>query len=89
MDHRASLFGEPEINPHALEGKQDVRKDDGRVHADLINWHQRNPGGQVGGLAQFEKRVFLSQGPVVFHVAPGLAHHPNRSKGHRFPATGC
>src|SRR5690606_25451375 len=68
---------ELELHPHGLHGDQDVREDDGGIHAQALDRLHRHLGGEVGVLAQVEEGERLTDRPVLGEVAAGLAHDPD------------
>ena len=75
-DHRAGV-GQLHFDAHGFGGNQDVRKNDDGIHAHRAKRLQGNLHGQFRRLADFEKSVFLTHGPIIRQVAPSLAHHPD------------
>ena len=54
MDHRPFAGLEFEVQPHALEGKQQIGEDDRRIDIQFFRSGDRDLGGQLRLLADFE-----------------------------------
>ena len=67
-----------ERQAHGLQRKQQVGKDDGGIHTELLRGGDRDLGGDFGLLADFHQSVMFANVPVFLHVAPGLAEKPYR-----------
>ena len=63
---------------HGFDGKEQVGKDDGRVHVQHFDGLQGDGGGDVRPLAHLENPVMLTNLAVLLHVAPSLAHKPTQ-----------
>ena len=83
-----SPVGERQLETHADERRQDVGEDDGGVEPKGANGLQRHLGGELGRANDVEDAVLLAQGPVLRHVAPRLAHEPDRRAFDGKPAAG-
>jgi hypothetical protein len=68
---------EREVEPHRREVDEDVREEDRRVEADLVDRRDRHLGDQLGRAAELEEPDLLADGAVARLVAAGLAHHPD------------
>ncbi|CAH1657193.1 hypothetical protein CHELA20_53564 [Hyphomicrobiales bacterium] len=65
---------------------QDITEQDGGVEAEPTDGLKSDLGGEAGGVAEVEKRSgFRAQSAIFREITPGLAHHPERRRGHRFP----
>ena len=87
-DARAIAVGERQLETHADERRQNVGEDDGRVEPEGADGLQCDLGGEFGRANDVEDAVSLAQGPVLRHVAPRLAHEPDRCALDRKPAAG-
>ena len=63
--------------PHGLGHHQNVREQDGRVGADLVDRHDGDFRGELGGLAPGEEIVLRLELHEVRQVAACLAHDPD------------
>ena len=70
-------FDEIKVDPERLERKQQVRKEDRRVHFDPANRLERHFSREIGRSTQVEKGVLLAQGAVLSHIPAGLPHEPD------------
>ena len=77
VNHRALAGLEFEGKPHALEGKQQVGKNDGRIDTELFRGGDGDFRGQLGLLADFKQGMVAADGLVLRHVAAGLAQEPD------------
>src|SRR5579864_798529 len=77
------------IETHDLEWQEQVREDDGGVHAERLGSGDGYLRGDVGLFTDLDKRIFFADGAVFRHVAPGLAHEPYRRHRHRQRLTGA
>lgn len=77
-----------ELEAHGFGGDENVRKDDDGVDAEEAKRLQRDFDGEVGRLANFQKRVICADGAVFGEVAAGLPHHPDRKARKSFAAAG-
>ena len=78
MDNRAFASLKLKVQPHALEGQQQVGEDDRRVDVELFRGGDGDLGGELGLLADFEQRVVLADGLILRHIAARLAQEPDR-----------
>jgi len=62
---------------HRLERQQQVGKNDGGVDSELFRGGDRDFGGDLGLLADFDKRMVLADVAVLLHVAARLAQKPD------------
>ena len=76
LDGRSLAADEVEAHTHRLERQQQIRKQDGGVDVDAANRLEGHLCRQVGGTAEVEEGIALAQGPVLAHIAAGLAHEP-------------
>ena len=83
MHHRPLAGLKLEVQAHGLQRQQQVGKDDGRVHAQLLGGGDGDLGGQLRLLADFHQGVVLADVAVLLHVAAGLAQKPDRRAVHR------
>lgn len=74
---------------HGFRRNQDVRENDDGVNAETPKRLKGNFGGEIGSLAELEKRVIGANGAVFGKVAAGLAHHPDRDARCRFTTAGA
>ena len=77
-DARAIAIRERQLEAHADERRQNVGKDNGSVEPKSANGLQRHLGRKLRRANDVEDTVPLAQGPVLRHVAPRLAHEPDR-----------
>ena len=68
---------------HDFERKQQIGKDDGGVHAQRFSGCNRHFGRYFRPLAYLDQGILLADGAVFRHVAPRLAHEPDRRPIHR------
>ena len=68
---------EGEVEPHRRQVDEDVREEDGRVEAELVDGRRRHLGDELRRAAQLEEADLLADGAVARLVAAGLAHHPD------------
>ena len=85
VDHRALALRELEPDAERLDDQQDVGEEDRRVDAEALDGLERDLGGRLGVVAELEEAVALAQRAVLGHVAPGLTHEPDRTRGRRGP----
>ena len=85
MDHRTLGRLEGEIQAHALERQKKVGKDDGRVDVQLLGGGDRDLGGELGVLADFEQRMMPPDGLIFRHVPARLAQEPDGGAVDRLP----
>ena len=78
-----------QVETHRLQDREQVGKQDGRVDAERSLRGERHLGSQLGALAQFEKRHFAADGPVLRQIPARLPHDPDRSRVSRFTPRGC
>ena len=78
VDRRSFALDEIKRQPHRREGQQQIREQDRRIDVDEIDRLHRDSGGQLRLGADLQQRVTLTQRTVLGHVAPGLAHEPDR-----------
>ena len=77
-DVRALAPRELEPDAEWLQHEQDVGEEDGRVHAEALDRLERHLRRRRRRLAQLEEAVARAQRAVLGHVAPRLAHQPDR-----------
>ena len=75
---RPFLLRIAEFQSHRFDGQQKVGKNDRGVDIQRFHRLQRDRGGQIRPLADFEQRVARANVPVRFHVSPRLPHEPDR-----------
>ena len=68
---------------HDFERKQQIGKDDGRIHAQGLSGRDRHLGRYFRPLAYLDQRILLADGAVFRHVTARLAHEPDRRPIHR------
>ena len=81
IDHGPVAFFVMQPDFHRDQRQQDVGEDYRRIHLEPLDCRDRDFGRELGPLAQIKKIVLLANAPVLRHVAPCLAHQPNRSVG--------
>jgi len=81
-------IAEFEGQAHSLCGNENVGENDHRIDAKAAEGLERDFGGEIRVLADFEKRMFGTNGAVFGEVAAGLAHHPDGNTWKRFAAAG-
>ena len=74
--------------PHHFQWKQQVGEDDGRIDVQEFGGSDGDFGCQFGLLADLDQRVMLAHVAILLHVAPSLAHKPDRSGINRKPLAG-
>ena len=77
VDDGAFAGEELEGQAHDFERQQEVGEDDGGVDAEDFGGGDGDFGGELRLPADFEERMVLADGPVLGHVAAGLAHEPD------------
>ena len=88
MNPRPFALDELEPDAEWLEDEQDIREENGGVHAEPLDGLERHLGRGLRILAQLEEAVARAHRAVLGHVASGLAHEPNGRDRCRLPATG-
>ena len=79
IDYRAVAFLEMQSDFHRDQRQQDVRENYRRIHLEPLDRRDGNFSRQLGPLAHLEKLMLLANAPILRHVAPRLAHQPDRS----------
>ena len=85
---RPFFFTEGQLQPHRLQGQQDIRKNDGRIQIKAFDGLERHLCGQVRGLTDVKNAMLRPNSLIFRHVATGLSHKPDRRSIHGFPAAG-
>ena len=86
---RPLALDDVEINPHARQGREDVRKQDHPIRFEGTEGLHRDLIGEVWIFRTFTKTgIFVSKVPVDLHVPACLAHHPHGRTLHRFATCG-
>ena len=80
LDRGAFPLDEVDRQAHRPEGQQQIGKENGGVDVDEIDRLQRDGDGELGMTADFQEGMAFPQRPVVGHVAPRLAHEPDRRR---------
>ena len=88
FDLRPLALDEVEGKAHRRKRQQEIREQNRCVHFETPDRLQGDFGRQIGSAANLEQRVLRSQRAVLLHVAPGLAHEPDRRRINRLAATG-
>ena len=78
VDHRAFAGGEAQLQAHRLDRQQQIGENDGGVDVQNLHGLQRDLRRQIGPFADFQNPVLGADIAVLLHVAPGLAHEPDR-----------
>ena len=78
LDHRPLAGCEMKGQAHDFERQQQVGKNDGCVDPRGLGGGNRDFGRDRRLLANLDERILLAQGAVFGHVAPSLAHEPDR-----------
>ena len=86
-NRRAVARGEFQPDAERLQNQQNVGEQNRRVHPEAFHRLDGDLRGQVGRLAEFEKRDARAQRPIFGHVAAGLAHEPDGRERRRLPST--
>ncbi len=86
--YRPMSLVELECRSHRLDRDEDVREEDGRVHAEEVHRLQGHLDAEFRSLAQFEKGHAAAHLLVFREIAAGLAHHPDRGVLGLFAAAG-
>ena len=76
--HDRSGVAEFDGRAHGFGDDENIGEDDDGVHAEAAMRLQRDFGGEIGRLGDFEEAVLLADGAVFGQVASRLAHHPHR-----------
>ncbi len=79
VDDRPDAVGEPQLQPHRLDGEQQVGENDGRVHVQDLHRLQGHGSREVRPLAHFQHPVLRTDIAVLFQIPPGLTHEPDGS----------
>src|SRR6185436_19963486 len=88
-DRRPLVLHELDVDPHRLRQEQDVAEDDRGIESgELADRLERDLCGELRGAADVEDRMLEPQRPVFGHVAPRLAHEPDRRAVDRLLAEG-
>src|SRR5271157_2189156 len=88
VNDRAFALGKLEVEAHWLEDQKDVREQDGRIDPQDLGRRDRDLGGQIGTLAELQKRHLRANGAILGHVTSSLPHQPDRRDLRPFAATG-
>ncbi len=72
-----------------FDDEQQIRKDDGRIHAQGFGRMHGDLTDQIRGLAKLQHRYPGAHPAVLLHVAAGLTHQPQRRPGCLLPAAGA
>ena len=82
VDHRSFTLGKLEVYAHALEGQQNIGKDNCCVHFKAADRLESDLLGHFRSRADLQKSVFLAQFSILLHITTRLAHEPDRSAVH-------
>ena len=88
VQHRPLAGRELQVDAHRFEDQQQVGEDDGRIDAEPLDRGEHDLGGEVGILAQIEKRGRSPQFAILGHIAAGLPHQPDGRPLDRLAADG-
>ena len=89
MHHRPFPGLKLKRQAHRFQRQQQVGKDDGRIHAQLLRGGNRHLGRQLRLLADLHQRVVLADLAVLLHVTARLAQEPHRRAIHRAAQAGA
>ena len=78
MDDGTFAGQEFEVESHALEGQEQIGEDDGRVYVKFFRCGDRDFGGELRLLADFQQGVVAANRLIFRHVAASLAQEPYR-----------
>ena len=86
IDHAALAGDKLQLQPHRLDGKQQVGENDRRIHIQNLDGLKRHGRSQIRPLADLKDSVARTDIPVRLQVAAGLPHEPDRPNIRRPPA---
>jgi len=86
---RPLAFHKLQLDAHALQRRQNVGKDDGRIQIEGLERLERHLDRQIWRLDHFQNRVFFTHLAVLGHVAAGLTHEPDGCAVHGFAPAGA
>ena len=89
FDDRTFAGREMKGQSHDFERQQQIGEDNGGVDAEDLGGGDGHLRGQRRLLANFQQRMLLAHGPVLSHVASGLAHEPYRRAVDRLRLAGA
>ena len=102
IDARSFAGGKAQLQTHGFDGQQQVGENDGGIYVQNFDRLQRDSGGQIGALADFQDAVPGADFPVLTQIAARLAHEPygtnvggstlariQKAAGHGSHAHGC
>ena len=87
MNDRSITFRELELETHGHENRQQIRKDDCRVHSQAINCSAHHLTAQLRLPTEFQKTLFCADLAILGHVASSLPHQPDGRSFGRLPTT--
>ena len=88
FDGRAFAADEIERDAERRERKEEIGKQDRRIHFDPADRLKRDFGGEIGRSTDIEQRIALAQAPILAHVAARLTHEPDWRCVNRLPSAG-
>ena len=87
--HRAAARLHLDAETDGVQGHDDVREEDGGVHAVATHRLQRQLGGQGSVADGRQDGAFAPRRPVLGEGPSGLAHEPHGRAGHRLEQAGA
>ncbi len=78
LKERSPAFVKLEGRPHRLHEDEDIREQNGRIHAEDIDGLQSHLDTELRGFAELEEGDLAPDLLVFRQVASRLAHHPDR-----------